>query len=189
MQEIRTFVALELPEHIRLEIRKLQNDMAAQGLRIRWVKADNLHLTLKFIGNIEERRIPELSSVLKAVAGQCPAFRLAPKGLGIFPSLRRPRILWVGISEQVDILRRLQRSVDIALSHLGFETESRPYKGHLTIGRFKRNASPKRLADTLRSKHGFTAERFSVEHLVLFKSILSPDGPLYTRIQKLPLDK
>ena len=185
--KFRTFVALELPEIIRTDIRKLQHAFKSHRLDIRWVKPLNMHLTLAFLGDISQSQVEAVSSVLSEAAAQHPVFDLIPQGVGVFPNIRRPRILWVGIAGQTDILRSTQGFVSSGLNLLGFKMEKRPYRGHLTLGRVKNRIQQGRLVDALRTHQGFVSHAFSVKHLVMFKSELNPDGPHYTKLCEVPL--
>ena len=183
--KIRTFVAIELPENVRSDIRKLQHAFTSFRFDIRWVKPRNMHLTLKFLGDVDPVHVEAIKSVLKEIVAHTPVFELQPRGLGVFPNIRQPRILWTGIAGQCDVLRCLYRSVEMALKPLGFTPERRPFTGHLTIGRIKKRIDSKRLADALQIYQGFVSDSFAVERLVLFKSDLKQDGPVYTKIYQL----
>lgn len=186
--KIRTFVAIELPENIRSDIRKLQHAFSAYQFNIRWVKLRNMHLTLKFIGDVNPVHVKTIGDVLADIVGQNAVFELLPRGMGVFPNIRHPQILWTGVAGQMDALRCLHRSVEIALDPLGFTAESRPFTGHLTIGRIKKRIDPKRLADALRTHQGFASDPFAVERLMLFKSDLKKNGPIYTKLREMRLD-
>jgi RNA 2',3'-cyclic 3'-phosphodiesterase len=187
MPNIRTFVALEIPQTLREDIRNLQKNLLACGLKIRWVKPENMHLTLKFLGDVHPEKIDHICSVITVAVANCPVFQLIPSGVGCFPSVKRARILWVGVSGAFEWLKSLQASVENALEPLGFAAETRPYRGHLTIGRIKSHVAPKNLADALRSQQNFESETFSVKHVALFQSVLQPSGPVYTRLRHIPL--
>ena len=184
--KFRTFIAVELPENIRSDIRKLQHVFRSYRFDIRWVKTQNMHLTLKFLGDVDPAHVEPIWNVLTEIVGQHPVFELLPRGMGVFPNIRQPRILWAGIAGQMDALRNLHRSVEIALDPLGFTAEKRLFKGHLTIGRIKKRIDPKRLADALRTHQNFESDPFAVERLVLFKSELLPGGPNYTKLYEMP---
>ena len=185
--KLRAFVAIELPEKVQGDIRNLQRAFASHRLDIRWVKPVNLHLTIKFLGDIDPSDTQTLGRMLSDAAASYPMFELLPQGLGIFPNIRRPRILWTGIAGQTHILRSVWKSVEDALVPLGFGTEKRPYKGHLTIGRIKTHMDPDRLVTALRTHQDFVSEPFLVKRLVLFKSELQANGPVYSKLWEMPL--
>lgn len=184
---VRTFVAIELPENIRTDLRKLQHDFTSCRFGIRWVKPRNMHLTVKFLGYVDPVHVEDVGNVLAEIVGQTPMFELLPRGMGVFPNIRQPRILWTGIAGQVDALGYLHRSVENALDPLGFTAEKRFFTGHLTLGRIKKRIEPKRLADALRIHQGFASDPFAVERLVLFKSDLKQNGPVYTKLREMRL--
>ena len=183
----RTFIAIELPEGGQDDIRRLQHAFATQRLDIRWVKPVNLHLTLSFLGDVDPPDIDAVARVLSGSAANTPIFDLSPRGMGVFPNIRQPRILWVGMAGQTDMLKSLQKSVADALAPLGFAANKRPYRGHLTIGRIKPRTHQGRLVDALRAHQEFVSQAFTVKRLVIFKSDLRPDGPVYTRLYEMPL--
>ena len=187
MSDIRSFVAIELPESIRADIRELQRALRSYRFDIRWVEPVNMHLTLTFLGDVDPSRIEDVGRALSETAAGCPVFQLVPRDLGVFPNMRQPRVIWAGIGGQTAILRSLRKSVDVALGPLGFEMENRPYRGHLTLGRVKRGMDHGRLADALRTHGEFVSRPFYVERLILFKSQLYPGGPVYTKLREMPL--
>jgi len=146
-----------------------------------------MHLTLKFLGDVDPVHVEAIGNVLTESVGQTPVFELLPRGLGVFPNIRQPRILWTGIAGQADAVRYLHRSVEIALDPLGFTADKRFFTGHLTIGRIKKRIDPKRLADALRIHQGFASDPFAVERMVLFKSDLLPGGAKYSKLYEMPL--
>jgi len=185
--KFRAFVAIELPEKIKRDIRKLQLAFASNGLDIRWVKAVNMHLTIKFLGDIEPPDVEAVGRVLSKTAASCPIFNLVPRGVGVFPNIRRPGIIWTGIAGQTDALGAVHKSVNGGLNDIGFEADKRPYRGHLTLGRIKTRMNQSRLVTALRTHQGFVSETFPVERLVMFKSELHPAGPVYTKLYEISL--
>jgi 2'-5' RNA ligase len=185
--KIRTFVAIELPENIRFDIRKLQHAFTSFRFEIRWVKPLNMHLTIKFLGDVDPVDLDTIGKVLSDIAGKFPSFDLIPRGLGVFPSLKRPRNLWIGIAGQTDVLGSIQQSVNSGLNEIGFTTEKRPFRGHLTFGRIKSRIDQDRLLEAFHAQQKFVSKSFTVENLVMFKSELTPDGPIYTKLYEMPL--
>ncbi len=186
--KIRTFIAIELPENIRADLHELQHDFKSYRLNIRWVKSINLHMTLSFLGDVDPSDIEIVARVLSETVAAYPVFELVPRGVGVFPSLRRPRIVWTGIAGQTDILRSMQESVQNALVPLGFSTQKRPYRSHLTLGRIKDRIDQSQLVDALRAQQDFVSQAFSVPDLVMFQSELHPHGPQYTKLCQMPLE-
>ena len=184
---IRTFVACELPREIRSEIGQIQEDLKHRRLRLKWVRPENLHLTLKFLGDVSTGQIDTIVAAIEKVARAFMPISLAAKGIGVFPGIRRPRVLWVGIGGQFPQLGQLQATVADELARAGFPAEKRPYKGHLTIGRIKTAVDPRQLAAALTEYADFETTAFTVDEVVLFRSQLRPDGPVYTRLRNVTL--
>ncbi|MEA1946348.1 MAG: RNA 2',3'-cyclic phosphodiesterase [Thermodesulfobacteriota bacterium] len=179
---IRTFIAIELPEKIIYTIGKVQEKIKSYGLKIRWVRPANIHLTLKFLGDIKEADTEKIArAVSESVTGYNP-ISLTVKGIGVFPGIKRPRVLWLGVSKQFDLLTALQRTLDEKLETIGFPKEERPFKGHLTLGRIKAKIDPKRLNDILKEFTKFESEQFFADRIILYKSELKPKGAVYTKL-------
>ncbi|MBI3615216.1 MAG: RNA 2',3'-cyclic phosphodiesterase [Candidatus Omnitrophica bacterium] len=196
---IRAFIAVELPEALRQEVAAFQSELKSSGADVKWVELENLHLTLKFLGNIEEAQVPVLKEALAAPARGFPSFTFHLEGIGAFPRTTSPRVVWVGVSEGKEKLVELAKTVERTCSGLGFPAEERPFSAHLTIGRVR---SQERLA----AAGGSRTRRFSAlaslikrlqvaeslgktpasgEKIVLFQSVLSPKGPLYTPLAEI----
>ena len=190
---LRAFLASELPTSLQDEIQT-----ATSGLRktlgnelIRWVPIHNVHLTLKFLGDVSPSSLDLIKQMLTTEAAQVGCFEVQIEGLGSYPSSRRPRVLWVGLNAPA-ALASLQHAIDAASARLGFESEDREYSPHLTIGRVRQNISSTEqhkirtaLEDTRIGNLG-TAH---VDAVHLFKSDLQPTGSLYTKLFTAPLLK
>jgi 2'-5' RNA ligase len=179
---IRTFIAVELPEKIIYTIGKVQEKLKSHEVNIRWVRTENIHLTLKFLGNIQETDTEKIARVIsESVKGYDPIL-LAVKGIGVFPGIKRPRVIWLGISKQLDLLTELQKTLDERLQTIGFPKEKRPFKGHLTLGRIKSKIDAKKLHDVLKEFTQFESEHFFADRIILYKSELKPKGAVYTKL-------
>jgi 2'-5' RNA ligase len=139
-----------------------------------------MHLTMKFFGNIEEEQVADVSSVMEEVAAKKKAFTLCVGGLGAFPSIRNPRVIWLGLQGWEENLLPLQRDLETKLAAVGFPPEERPYRPHLTLGRVKSLKGKGNLVDLIEREGDANFEPFVVDQIVLFKSDLRPDGPIYT---------
>jgi 2'-5' RNA ligase len=193
MSVLRVFIAIELPAHVCDAIQKqivrlrqtLGNDL------IRWVPTQNMHLTLKFLGDTTTAYLDFLKQMLSREAESHPQFNLQLGGLGSFPNSRRPRLLWIGIHAPAD-LASLQRSIETGTSRLGYEQEERAFSPHLTIGRVRQNISPPELQkirtalDTIQLGNIGIAR---VDSIHLFKSDRLPSGSIYTKLFSAPLSK
>jgi len=182
---IRAFIAIELPGAVRKALGELIQRLRADGLPLRWVRPDNIHLTLKFLGDIPPGQAAAVGdAVAAAVAGMAP-FQLRAAGVGVFPSLARARVIWVGAAGGVESLNTLHQQIDGALKQLGFAGDERPFKGHLTLGRAKGRLDPERLKRSLKAAGAFDAGAFPVIRLTLFKSDLKPFGAVYTPLREM----
>jgi 2'-5' RNA ligase len=204
---IRTFVAVELEAEVRRAIGRLQDDMReklkpdlkalAPQARLQWVRADSIHLTVKFLGDVEESRVEQMCRALAQVAEAMSPILLDITGVGVFPDLRAPRVLWLGLSDpagrpgQVDTLVRVAGMVDAALSGLGFSPETRPFSPHLTLARIKEQSRGvgQALAQSDVMQHAASAGALHVRALSLMESQLRPSGAVYTRLCEAPLVK
>lgn len=186
MSVIRSFIAVDLPESMSdsLSATSKQLQGMLEGLPIRWVPIENIHLSLKFLGDVSERNIPMLKEILAAEAASHTTFEISVGGFGIFPTLLRPRVLWVGV-EAPDELNNLQRRVDMETARLGYAPDQRDFTPHLTFGRVSRNASPaqvRKVSDTLRNfSLGFLGAA-RITEVSLFRSDLGPGGAVYSKM-------
>lgn len=189
--EIRLFIAVSLSAEIlnKLEI-YISENRSFSG--IRWVNTANIHLTLKFLGNVEIKRIPKICDRLDSLTSRFSTLSLAVTGIGCFPNPERPRIIWAGIHKNAIIIQDIASKLDEELHSIGFEKEKRPFTPHITIGRIK---DPKRFAAT----SGFTnmvqkmqRHEFGecdITKISLIQSLLRPEGPLYTEVHSSPLSQ
>lgn len=177
---LRTFIAVDLPASVRAELEKFEKDLKKAGAQVSWVKPDRIHLTLKFLGNVSEDLIDGIKQALEEVAASTNRLRLQPSSCGAFPTLKRMRVVWVGLQGDDEPLRALVKQVESALEPLGFTPEDRPFKAHLTLGRVKGSRNLRSLQDALLAGRDFQAEAFDVTELVLYKSELRPEGAHYT---------
>lgn len=191
MAAVRTFIAIGLPAQVREALgRCLERLGAARIPYVKWVDPQGVHLTLKFLGNVEEVRLPRLAEALgRAVAGISP-FRLRTGALGGFPSPRRPRVLWVGLEGDLETLQALYQAVEEALAPLGFPREGRPFTAHLTLGRVRETATPAQMQQLGRSLAEVGMEGpwdIPVGEVHAMKSELARTGARYTSLYALPL--
>src|SRR3990167_10081867 len=131
---IRTFIAIELPAKIIGGLKEIQDELKDGTNKVTWVKPENIHLTIKFLGDIEADKIDSIAGLLKSAAAKNRSFDISVKGVGGFPTIDNPRVLWVGIEEGNVNLSALYNNIEDALSAIGFEKEERPFKPHLTLG-------------------------------------------------------
>ena len=193
MSPLRVFIAIELSpqtlDAIEKQTARLRQTAGSDG--IRWVPTQNMHLTLKFIGEIAASHLDFLKQMLTREAAIHPQFEMQIGGLGSFPNSRMPRVLWVGLHAPA-VLASLHKGIEAGASRLGYEKEERAFSPHLTLGRARQNISPAELAkirtalDTIQLGNIATAR---VDSVHLFKSDLQSGGSVYTKLFSAPLSK
>jgi len=186
-KKIRTFVAIPLPEQVLNRLAGLARDLKKHPLRLKWSRTENIHLTLKFLGDILTEDVDPVCEAVSAASRQYHPFTLSVKGVGVFPNIRRPRVLWTGISGQTDRLTALQRSIDRRLGDLGYRQDDRPFTGHLTLGRFKGHPDPDVLIDIMKTNANTGSDEFLADSICVYQSDLKPAGPIYTNLATIRL--
>lgn len=185
--KIRTFIALKLPDHVIKKLAGLQKELKGRDLRVKWSRPENIHLTLKFLGDIHP---DDAASVCELVSGSAVSFTpisLCARGVGVFPNIRQARVLWTGISGQTDQLAKLQNAIDSGLTSLGFDADQRRFTGHLTLGRFKGRQNTDTLIDMMKTYGEMTTDEFTADTVYVIKSHLKPSGPIYTDLSGIRL--
>ncbi|MDD5169659.1 MAG: RNA 2',3'-cyclic phosphodiesterase [Syntrophales bacterium] len=185
---IRAFLAIDPPESVRQEMAHIQERLkkTIQGA-ISWTRPAGIHLTLKFFGDIAEGDIEFLSDVIKSRITDVEPFSLEVKNLGVFPNVRRPRVIWLGTIGDIERLDILQKNLDIGFADLGFERDDRPFRAHWTLGRIKATQGLVGMDRAMEKGAGLTAGAFTASSLILFRSELQPQGAVYTRLAEYPL--
>ena len=189
---MRAFVAFEIPEPLARELDShivaLQSKIDARS--VRWVRPEAVHLTLKFLGEVAEGAVPEISSAINQAAAQSAPFAFEVRGLGCFPSMNRPRVIWVGVHEPSGRLLKLQSELERRLGTLGFEAERRRFHPHLTLGRVRRDVGRSALSGLsaiLNKETIGSLGKAEAEGASLMRSELRPSGAVYTRLHFAPL--
>jgi 2'-5' RNA ligase len=176
---MRLFVALNLPDQVRLALWTAAAPVRELGLAVRWVRPEGIHVTLKFLGDVPESREPDLRAALGRAAAGGPALPLVVAGFGAFPGLNRPRVIWAGLGPD-SLLQGLQRRVEEQFVPLGFPREDRPFRPHLTLGRAARDARPEPCDGLEETLLGLRHEEATVVAAVdLMQSVLQPGGAVY----------
>jgi 2'-5' RNA ligase len=184
---MRTFIAIELPERIKGEIGQLQVALKKTGAFVSWVKPGNIHVTLKFLGEVPEEKIDEVFSATERAVEGIKGFSMSLKGTGGFPNLRRPRVIWIGTGSGGEELSRLAERMEQEMEKIGFPKENRRFSPHFTIGRVKSSKNIEGLAGKVESVE-FQTEEIPVTEVVVMKSQLHPAGAIYTPMKKVPLE-
>ncbi len=180
---IRSFLAFELPPEIREKIGEVSIELQKLTLPVRWVKVTNIHLTIIFLGYVDEDKIDDIKEKVNLVVQRFSIFKTRLNGIGVFPNWRKPRVIWIGLGEEIERLSTLREELQTGLKVLGFKPEKRPFAPHLTIGRFKGLVDrDEELKSILDRYHDLSGDLQYLNELVLFKSDLKPDGPVYTKM-------
>lgn len=184
---MRLFVAVDPPETIKESLRALQSSLKSGVSGVSWTRGEGFHCTLKFLGEVDEVRLPEVTRALEPSAAAAP-FRLAVRRLGVFPGWSNPRVIWVGLEPARPELDQLRQSVESALAPLGFAPEEKAFHPHLTLGRVKNRFGLGQLPQRLRAESERTdLGAFDVGRFILFQSHLRPEGAMYTPLHQYPL--
>ncbi|HXF84616.1 MAG TPA: RNA 2',3'-cyclic phosphodiesterase [Anaerolineales bacterium] len=191
MSLLRTFIAVDIPSHLQQTIQE-QTKVLRQTIgdsSVRWVPAHNIHLTLKFVGDISPSNVDLLAQTLKREAELIPAFEIQVGGLGSFPSLKRPRVLFIGVQAPAE-LEALRRGIEAGAVKLGYTADEREFSPHLTIGRVRQHISTSDLLTIRRALEATKIDSLGtvrVDSIHLYKSDLNPNGSIYTRLYSAPL--
>lgn len=183
----RIFVAVALDAPLREAITDLERRLEDAGARLRWVKPDNLHFTLRFLGHISDAQLNRVKTATREAAEGVTAFGIGLAGVGAFPNARRPKVVWVGIGEGADTLRDLAARLDDTLARQRFPKEPRGFQPHLTLARVKEPRLWGDVGPTLGQFEGVEVGRQEVRSLMVMESLLRPQGAIYTQVEEVPL--
>ncbi len=193
MSVIRAFIAVDLPSEVQDCLRQVSNQLKEEmgKVPVRWVEPENIHLTLKFLGDVSTNNIQVLTELLEAETLNQKSMVISVGGVGAFPKVRSPRVIWVGV-EAPQELQALQRLIDSQTARIGYSRERRPFSPHLTLGRVSRNATPievRKIGDVLASqKVGFLGVA-RIQAIHLYRSDLKPSGAVYTKLFTASFDR
>ena len=184
MSVIRAFIAINLPVEIQQKLEQVSSQLKGQlgGVPVRWVPVGNIHLTLKFLGDVSLANLEVLQKILQAETARYASFEASVGELGAFPSARRPRVIWIRVNAPAE-LGQLQRGLEESIGRLGYAPEERGFSPHLTLGRVSRNANNTelmRISQVLESTQVGILGSMQVTALYLFRSDLQPSGAVYT---------
>ena len=184
---MRTFIAIEIPADIKRGMAEIQHSLKGSGVDASWTREEGIHLTLKFLGEVAESKIPDIMNGLQRAADGVGPFRLEVSGVGTFPDPKNARVVWVGFSGDLEPLIQLQLSLEEAMVGLGFERDSRKFTAHLTLGRIKYIRSRDQWLKTLDAVKVVSLTGFDVTAISLMKSELKPSGAVYTEMGRIEL--
>lgn len=179
MKPVRTFVAVELTPEIRGRANQLIGKLRRIVADVRWVEPENLHLTLKFLGEVEVLEIPRVCAAVAAAVEDFSPFELEIVGAGAFPDLVRPRTVWLGVGEGTDGMVALHERLQAALAPLGFREEGRRFRPHVTLGRVRDSEEDSRFTQAFAELGDYSAGGMIVGDVTIFSSELSRQGSKY----------
>ena len=186
--KIRSFLAFELPLEIKKIVARVSGELRQSSLNARWVKVDNIHLTVVFMGSIETEDIPAIAQGVQEVCQIYGPFDMSLKGIGCFPNRRSPRVLWLGLDGDLEPMSDFRDALQGHLTGFGIKEEKRKFKPHLTLARFRKPKKMDLKEDQLLSKYeNISSSVCALKELILFKSDLKPTGAVYTKVEAWPL--
>lgn len=183
----RTFIAVELDPGLQEAAARLQERLRADGAQLRWVRPHNLHFTLRFLGEIPAAQLARACVAVRESAAKVPSFAVELGGLGAFPNFERPQVVWIGSRQGGDELERLAAVLNAALALQGVPGEARGFRPHLTLGRARDDRRWGDLVRALQRHRDETLGRMDVRQVTVMESRLTPDGPIYTAREQVPL--
>ena len=188
MKEIyRLFIAVPLSIDLRRQFQNLIFDLRVKGADVKWVSESNFHITLKFLGDTQKSKIDEVSSILSKTILEHKSQRIHFQGIGTFPSMKRPKIFWIGLSYGYEYLKEIASSIEDAFATIGFEREKHDFKSHVTIGRMRTTTGIAGLMNYVESIKNFDGGDMNVKEIHLMRSELKREGAIYSVLEKFPL--
>lgn len=187
LMKIRAFIACDVPESILEKTSKVRDGLEKIDADVSWARISGIHITLKFLGDIEEKNIDGVAAVIAEKAkGQRP-FDVNVRGSGAFPNLKNMRVVWLGMEDGEKGLSHLRQALDDGLKALGFEPEEREFRPHLTLGRVKGSGNKEELAMAVSMLKDIEIGTFNIDRIMLYKSELRPTGAVYTKLREVVL--
>ena len=184
---MRCFLAIDAPDDVRKLLVRVQEALRRADADVKWVEEENLHLSLKFLGDVSEDQVARLKELLAGEAARWPAMQLTYAGIGTFPDHGLPRVVWAGATGDLEKLAGLAAAVERAAGQVGVPGEGRPFVAHLTLGRVKSGRSAKRLQLEIENQRRVPLGGDLVREFVLYQSTLTPSGPVYEALARFPL--
>lgn len=186
MPAIRSFIAIDSTPEVKEEIAKLQEILRVTNAEVRWESREKFHITLKFLGNVEEATLDSMASQLETELAAFSPFGLIYQGVGCFPNLHRPRVIWVGAQNEDSTLGRVYQKIEQITSSFGFPREERQFHSHITLGRVKGSRNIKALVSEIEVAR-FPVQQSAINEIILMKSDLKPTGSVYTVLRRFLL--
>lgn len=184
---MRLFIAVNLEEELKKRITPLQEELKRTNADVKWVEVRNLHLTLKFLGEVDEEKVIRIEQIITPILENSLSFEMKLSGFGVFPNLNYPRVIWMGITEGGEKLRVLSEKIENSLVPLGFDKEGRPFTAHLTLARVRSARGKQELVKKIEEKKNQEIGSQKVEKIYLMQSFLKPTGPVYVPLKEWAL--
>jgi 2'-5' RNA ligase len=189
MDDIRSFIAIEVPPALKSRMEEILRELRRTDADVKWVRPEAVHLTLKFLGSIRPEDVERISLALSSVIAGGDPFEVRVQGMGCFPNPRNPRVVWMGVDRGKEELVSLQKAVEKKMSELSFPPEDRPFSPHLTLGRVRSPRGKAGLTQALEKHKGADIGIFQAREVILFRSELRPAGAVYTKLKEFPMKK
>ncbi len=181
---MRVFIAIDLPNEIRKPLKELQRELRPLTHSARWVAPESIHITLKFLGEVPEKRIEQVDGAMGGLTWK--PFTISVHGVGFFPEARSPRVFWAGM--EAPTMQGLTEEVDARMERLGFDKEKRPFRPHITLARAKDSRIDSSLAAASAKYREHDFGSFTADRIYLFQSTLKPAGAVHTKVREYPLE-
>lgn len=180
---VRSFIAIELGDAITKSLAQLNDRLRAVNLKGSWTRHENFHITLRFLGKVENQKLDRLGERLDLELQDLSPFPLSVQGVGVFPNERRPAVVWAGLTGDLNRLRKTQAAVERCAQAIGLEPEPQTFSGHVTLARFRKPVEAQALLPALRDEAAFAGGEMTVDHVSLFSSTLTQQGAVYRRLR------
>lgn len=184
MEKIRTFIAIDIP--ISQKITDVISELKKAEINAKIVEIENMHLTLKFLGDTEENLIDKIEEIINDSIKEIQPYEITLKNIGVFPNQKYIKVVWIGV-ENTEPLKKIAETIDTKLIDLGFKKERRPFSVHLTIARLKSAKNKDKLIELLNKYQNTEFQKIKVCKILLKKSILTSEGPIYTNLKEIEL--
>jgi RNA 2',3'-cyclic 3'-phosphodiesterase len=185
---MRAFIAIKLPEDVLSELPRVQDRLRQSGVEASWVRPGGIHLTLKFLGEVDESQQGEIFDAIRKAAAGISRFRIAVAGAGAFPNSRNARVIWLGITGDLAPLATLHAAIEEVMAGLGFKREDRKFTPHLTLARIRQGRPQSKLQTALEEIRDTGLPAFEVAGVSFMKSDLLPSGAVYTELGRAELE-
>jgi 2'-5' RNA ligase len=186
IDKARVFIAIPISNIIKEKIEDIQERLKRIGAEVKWVVPQDIHITIKFLGNINVSELENIYIVVTNICNKFSPFQISISSISAFPDKKRPKVIWIGVKEGKDILCKINKEVEDSLIKIGFKKEDKEFNPHITIGRVKGLYRLSQLADTLKNMDIGDIGEIHVRNIQVIKSQLTPSGPIYTILKEIP---